>query len=594
MSLIRGMTLDRATQAALSRLIAQLPDAAVIEYARSTPSFAAGGFRTHRAPQIRNRIDQLAKSAEPINASLRRLLARFSLNARGVAPLSVAFLNDHEAALADLFGAAPMRLARLLDERAEIREREGERSLAAVELDAGAVDDSERVARAACLLREHLVHLLDTVAAAAPGKGGLHGNGGASGEAQARLEGQLKDARAALRTLKGIESRALRLQKQLEASQADLKRAQASQAAAAAAERQARQAAQQAEADLKRLLEQNERQVNRLVEARLAEEFCGWLGGSRAVIAREAARALPREGQGDPLLEQAAAALEAQARADRASGTSACLQARLERLEAMLARCVDAMGQAMRPQPALLAASEALRAEADRLRHLLQGALPEGLPRALAAAVNSAPPETLGAWRPVIGQLKAAGALGADAEADLLACWHRRQAMLAQEAEPAPEAKADELETPRDRLRAVLRGQLPGVLLLDGHNVLFSLQARYRRPQDHVYPGRQAREWLAGDLVRMAAARPTCRVRVVFDGPERSDSAPAPNVGVIYSGGEGEHRADKVLVEEVRFFREASDQTVVLLVTNDGALAGEAARLGALPLPPTDLMPFLG
>jgi hypothetical protein len=32
----------------------------------------------------------------------------------------------------------------------------------------------------------------------------------------------------------------------------------------------------------------------------------------------------------------------------------------------------------------------------------------------------------------------------------------------------------------------------------------------------------------------------------------------------------------------------------VLLVTNDNALAGEAARLGAHALPPTDLIPFLG
>jgi hypothetical protein len=293
-------------------------------------------------------------------------------------------------------------------------------------------------------------------------------------------------------------------------------------------------------------------------------------------------------------MAQAETALEAQARADRVSGTRAALLARLRQLEAVWARCTDALGNALRPQPALAAAAEALRAEADRLRRVLDLAAPDGLRPSLAAAVNRAAAESLGAWRGIIGQLGETGALGAAEAAALLEGLHRRQAALAQAAEPAPEIRDDEIESPRGRLRAVLLGRLPGILLLDGHNVLFGLQSRYRRPQDHVYPGRQAREWLVGDLVRLAADRPTCRVRLVFDGPERSDASASANVTAIYSGGEGEHRADKVLIEELRFFRQAAEATAVLLVTNDNALAGEAARLGAHALPPTDLIPFLG
>ena len=598
MSLIHGLTLDAATREALSRLVTQLPDEAVVAYARATPAFASGGFRTNRASHLRARIVQLAQGAEAIDAPLRRLLARYSLNPAVVAPLSVAFLNDHAAALADLFGAIPLRLARLLDERPEVREREGARPPEAVEAAAAGVpDEARRAARGARVLHENLARLLETVAAAAPageGEGHVAAVRGASGEAQTRLEAQLKEARQALRALKGAEERAQRLQGQLGACQADLARAQADQAAAEAAERQLRQSAQRLEADLTRGREQAELQVRRLVEVRLAEEFHGWLGGARARVAQEAARAASPEAVADPLLGQAEAAIEAQARADRASGTRFLLRARLDRLDALRARCADALGNALRPQPALLAAAAAVRAEADRLRRVLELEAPDGLRPSLAAAVNSAAAESLGAWRGVIGQLQATGALGAEEAEALLATLHRRQAVLAQASEPAPEAKDDELESPRGRLRAVLRGQMPGILLLDGHNVLFGLQARYRRPRDHVYPGRQAREWLVGDLVRLAADRPTCRVRIVFDGPERRDASPSANVAEIYSGGEGEHRADKVLIEELRFFREASDEAVVLLVTNDNELAGTAARLGAQPLSPADLIPFLG
>ena len=595
MSLSLELTLDPATQEALSRLVAQIPDAAAIAYAHSTPVFAAGGFRLNRAALIRARIGQIALATEVIEEPLRRLLARYSLNASVVAPLSVSFLNDHAAALSDLFGPVPMRLARLLDDRAAVREGEADTPPPAAEA-AGAAEDPERSARGARILHEHLAGLLDMVGAGAPAGDGNPAPGAraGSGEVRARLEEQLREARHALRGLKGSEARAGRLQTQLEACQEELRRAQAAQAAAAAAERQSRQSAQLLEADLRCCREQAELQVRRLVDARLAEEFCGWLGGLRAPVVREAAHTRPPAGVDDILMAQAEAALDAQARTDRVSGTRAALLARLRQLEAIRARCTDALGNALRPQPALAAAAEALRAEADRLRRVLELEAPDGLCPSLAAAVNCAAAESLGAWRGIIGQLGETGALGAEEAAALLEGVHRRQAALAQAAEPAPEIRDDEIESPRGRLRAVLLGRLPGILLLDGHNVLFGLQSRYRRPQDHVYPGRQAREWLVGDLVRLAADRPTCRVRIVFDGPERSDASASANVTAIYSGGEGEHRADKVLIEELRFFRQASEAAAVLLVTNDNSLAGEAARLGARALAPTDLIPFLG
>jgi hypothetical protein len=594
MSLMKGLSLDSATAEALERLVSQIPDPAVTDYAHATPSFASGGFRINRVANIRVRIGQLVKATEVIDAPLRRLLAWHSLNATVVAPLSVAFLNDHREALASLFGAVPMRIARLLDERDEVREQEAERALPAGEAEAGAEADQARVRKGAVLLRDRLWRLMDTVAAqAADEESGAHpGAAVLAGELQAQQESRLKLAQEELRRLKGIETRAEKLKERLAAHGADLKRAQEALVAAEAAEKRARQAALKAEADLKRNQAQADLQVGSLVEARLAQEFCGWLGGSRIRVAEVAGQMAREVGAEDPLLQRAAAALEAQARADQVSGTRIVLQGRLERLEGVLARCSDALGNAMRPQPPLLAVAEELRAEIEKLRGLLRLETPESLGMVLAAAVNSAPTAKIETWRATVDQLREAGVLGAEAYGELQSTLRLRHAMLGQGALPA-EAKPDELDTPRGQLRAVLLGQMAGVVLLDGHNVLFGLQARYRRPQDHVYPDRRAREWLVGDLVRMVANRPTCRVRIIFDGPERSDATASENVGVVYSGGAGEHRADKVIVEEVRFFKQ-TPLDAVLLVTNDSALAGDAVRLGAMALPPVDLIPFIG
>ena len=61
---------------------------------------------------------------------------------------------------------------------------------------------------------------------------------------------------------------------------------------------------------------------------------------------------------------------------------------------------------------------------------------------------------------------------------------------------------------------------------------------------------------------------------------------------VIYSGGEGEHRADGVLVDLAHFLDD-SGSAGILIVTNDGELAGLASRHKAANLAPTDLLPYL-
>lgn len=646
MAIVKDFRLDDAARRELAQVAARVPDAALVAYAHTSPSFADGGFRRDRPAGIRARIDHILAAAEEIDPPLRRLLARYSLNPAAVAPLSTSFLRDHREALAQLFGERQLRVAMLLDERETVRRQEAARPVPSVPADEAAasppaadggettvggardsaapaapavsaagradagLDETTAWRRARVLASLHtalreLMTGLSAASGAATG-GGTPAAPGAESERCRLLEQDLREARAEARSLKGIEARQKRAAARAAELEEDLQRAKAALAEAQAEARQMRQRIQQAEAGLRLSDDQIEQRARCLAEVRLATEFGGWLDGAHREVAEEAGRlaglpelAVPAETEGtpeparDPLLQRAAVALAEQARADRASGTRAILRTRLERIETLLVCATDALGNAMRPQTALQAAVEELRVESARLRGLL------GLEQCsvagaatLEAAINTSPGVLLESWQRVVGHLGATGVLGATERDRLIAALRRRHAMLKLAEEPSPVAKEDELGTPRGRLRAMLRGQQAGVLLLDAHNVLFSLQARYRHPRDLAYPDRHAREALVADLVRMADGRPTCRVRIIFDGPERSDRDAAANVAVVYSGGEGEHRADKVILDETQFFRQTA-LDAVLLATNDGALSGAAARLGVVTLAPTDLLPFL-
>ena len=64
-------------------------------------------------------------------------------------------------------------------------------------------------------------------------------------------------------------------------------------------------------------------------------------------------------------------------------------------------------------------------------------------------------------------------------------------------------------------------------------------------------------------------------------------------VNNTYSGGKGEHRADGVILDNLRFFKSTAPETPVLLVSNDNDPCLAARRLGAQDIPVLDLGAFL-
>lgn len=342
------------------------------------------------------------------------------------------------------------------------------------------------------------------------------------------------------------------------------------------------------------------------VERRLSEEFATWLGGRRAAMIAEAARTIPdcrpatasgdgsAEAQPAPL-RRLLAAMERQAAADPAAASRSFLEARLASYTKALASASALIADSLSPSAELIAAHEALAEEAAHLSALLGSSSAPAPVTDIVSALEQEAAKASERELPEVQHLaRRLADMGVLADASANTVRERVRARYA--ALYAKRGTPDEAEasSPSGMLRRAIANGEALVLLVDGHNALFALQSRYCRPQDHRGPPAEARDWLVADIAQMAASSPNCRVIIVFDGPERTESSPSGNVKVIYSGGgtsEVEHRADDVIVDELRFLSRSGARTLV--ATNDNGLASRAAKLGAKSLPPTALLEYL-
>ena len=113
------------------------------------------------------------------------------------------------------------------------------------------------------------------------------------------------------------------------------------------------------------------------------------------------------------------------------------------------------------------------------------------------------------------------------------------------------------------------------LLVVDGWNaILGSERAVERRP------GGEWREELAAKVEEWLAGHPDDRAWIVFDGPDARGEARG-RLRISYTGGGGEHRADRLVCDYLRMRRYGGARGRVVVVTGDKDFRAEAERLGA-------------
>jgi hypothetical protein len=564
----------------LNRLVDCLSDGDLAMLAAMEPAFQTGGFRNSKPPIIRTRIRQLVAGSQPISEMLRKHLAKRSRMASLSDLLPPNVLCDNRHAFVALTSAHTFLVALLLDARAEIREK----------AEAWLKEESPFLALAPedalKQLRDILEPLTELLGASA--SDGLPVTQEAWRAQKEQLDLRIRDLNEQNRRLRGVDDKLAGLLRQLKTAETQLASTKEKFDEVEKTLRQKNAETEKLVAALNKETANRDERLTVALNLALAKEFFGWLGTARALEAQAQAVAPYAD-----VLKQAEAALAHQAELDRHTGNRMTLESRLAELEQMHGRIIQTLEHAIRQSPELKRIESALSSEIEKLRGVLYSAeAASPIENLLIERIHAAPDNTLPALRPLPDQLTAAGLLQPDARGRVMKAFRKRFAALEAMGVATPEEEKDARKPAVSLLGRALAGQKPLMLLVDGHNALFGLPTRYNPQRGSAASEGEKRNKLVADIVRVTAPNPAVRVWVVFDGPQRMDTQASANVRVTYSGGEGEHRADAVLLDNIKFFRAADPTMAVLLVSNDSDLCKDAARQGAQTVPVMDLGTF--
>lgn len=565
----------------LLRIIGFVTDNELDTLLRTEPMFSVGGFRSKKPALLRKRLEQIVMGGALVSTQIRSTLAAHSRATSLLSHLSARTLINTSAAWAALLGEHVFLISALLDSRETLRTQaelwlERTPHFLKMEPTQALTDIVETFSDLVTLIGAQPSQEIPVT------KESWH-------EQKERLEQRVKTLQTENRRLKGVDDKNNRTNALLEIS---TEKTDTLAQKLKSTESQLRQSNKELEAitaELQRETTRREERLQAALEISLAQEFHGWLAEAR----RLESAALHPDSTHDAI-EFAQKALKKQAQIDRHSHNRLELTTRLEQLQELMAKVRATLQNAIHQCPELKQAENKLVQEATAIEQLLTPEQRASTPmeEALINRIHAASDEALPRLRTLPKLLKELKILNAVAFNNVEAEFNRRLSAIEAIGVP-PDPEEEKRSDPASLLGRALAGQMPAILLLDGHNVIFGLPARYMPQRGKAVTDAQKRQNLVDDLIRITRPNPALRAILLFDGPTRSDSTPAPNVSVTYSGGEGEHRADKVIIDKIRFLKTAYPKANILLVSNDNDLCREARRLGAQNLSVLDFGSYL-
>jgi len=280
----------------------------------------------------------------------------------------------------------------------------------------------------------------------------------------------------------------------------------------------------------------------------------------------------------EDLLARAEHAVHTQAGQDRHTGNRLTLQHRLSELRDARQNVAETQRHALNPLPELGRVLAALDAEIGRLENMLgvtQGEEP--ITSRLLRNINQA--TQMADLRPVgelIQLLAAQDLLTRTDQRRLYEAIYKKYGLL--EDSTRTEIQLQESDEGWN-LRSLLLRNRDILVYIDGHNLLFSLMEDPR----HLGKGGEAgaRDRLVQSLSRLVSNAPNVKLTIFFDGSVRQTESAKPNVRVEFSGGHGEHRADRRIAEDVAYQSRQKPAPKIFVVSNDHEVRQHALQHGA-------------
>lgn len=317
--------------------------------------------------------------------------------------------------------------------------------------------------------------------------------------------------------------------------------------------------------ELNSLREQFELRVREETEKRFAECLRAWFPQASQVESKASTISTD-------VVDFARETLKRQEERDRNVGNRRTLLTRLNELEKIRVELVDALENAINPMPDLKTAISKIDEEISRIR-LTLGMTTEKdkLRETLMSLVNTITDfDEYDRLLKFSEFLKERQIIDEDLFRKMWDVVYSRYTIDVQLTPQSDSAR-------NYSIRKKLKDNSECLVILDAHNIILHdlLKHRLFAPVQE-----QSRNNLLRLIKPLAAGRDNVKFTVVFDGSNPNEEKVAQNVRIIFSGGEGQHRADNKIVEIVR----SNPGTDIFVVTDDEQLIKDVKSFGAQPI----------
>ena len=320
-----------------------------------------------------------------------------------------------------------------------------------------------------------------------------------------------------------------------------------------------------------------EAEILRRLDARIVP----WLSSSEGY-----ATALDSKGL-QTLEDQVKEALSLQATDDKRYSTKAKLRSMQSRFQCLRDEVLAALADSIRPRNDLKRVLRQLQDEISRLDNLLDPALSHKLSGDCVDLLHqidcSNSLDEISVLRADKSRLSQQGKLNQYETQVISDRIHAKSDIFYREhvrAHPEQDTHRLLYGLPATLVRAQISQGRAVRLIIDGHNVLFSLNETFRVFYENGVPADRARVELQARLVGLSQSFPLIEIDLWFDSPLSSRETVTRQVSVFYSGGQGVNRADDQIVQSLEAL--ASSLTcLVFVVTDDQDLADRSRAKGA-------------
>lgn len=298
---------------------------------------------------------------------------------------------------------------------------------------------------------------------------------------------------------------------------------------------------------------------------------------------------------GEDILERAKVVLVSQGERDRHYGNRSRLRRRLAELRQAEATLLQAASEAINPLPELSGLIDELQAEVARIEALLDEKIfVNPMVQRFAALIKQADSQDdLERIRRLLQDLDASGCLSQMEIRQLYRDYHHCLGRLFDRFAPRP-LTTTAVSDPALIVSRSLSKEEKVLWLLDGYNILFSLEDIFADSYEDGRPAAQARKCLL-NMVQVLLAGTDSFADVFFDGEVQYQENFSTQVKVVYSGGGGlsvRNRADGAIIDCLERQRPGTGVTCVV-VTNDRELGKHCELLGARVIPLQEFAAYL-